>query len=65
MNDLDPLELKEGLEDAEELSGFSNSLRDEEVVYGDLGVLFKIVPAAELGEVLEQLYDLVSPLYDY
>ena len=62
MNDLDAFELKERLEDSEELPGFSDFLRDEKVVYRDFSVLFKVVPAAELCEVLEQFYNFVSPL---
>ena len=62
MNDLDPLEFKERLEDTEQLSRFSDFLRDKEVVYRYLSILFQIIPAAELCEVLEQFDNLVSSL---
>ena len=64
VNDLDPFEFKERLEDAEKLPGFSDFFRDKEIVYWDLSVLFQIIPAAELCEVLEQFDNFVSSLYN-
>lgn len=62
-NQLDPLCLEHRLEYSEDLSRFSNALRNEVVLNAQLGVVRELVPRAKLAEVLAELDNLVTTLY--